>query len=53
MAAATAGTLDGRGVALLAAPGVEQVEQTGPWQAMVDAGTVPPLLSLKSGEVQA
>ncbi len=40
-------------MAFLAAPGVEQVELTGPWQAVVDAGAVPSLLSLEAGEVQA
>ncbi len=42
-----AGALDGRRVAFLAAPGVEQVELTGPWQAVVDAGGAPFLLSLR------
>lgn len=32
---------------------MEQVELTGPWQAVVDAGAVPSLLSLEPGEVQA
>lgn len=48
-----AGALDGRRVAFLAAPGAEQVELTGPWQALVDAGAVPSRLSLEAGEVQA
>ncbi len=33
-------------------PGLEQVELTGPWQAVVDAGGAPFLLSLKAGDVQ-
>ncbi|WP_326655525.1 MULTISPECIES: type 1 glutamine amidotransferase domain-containing protein [unclassified Streptomyces] len=41
-------------VAFLMAPeGVEQVELTDPWQAVVDAGGEPELISTKSGRVQA
>lgn len=41
-------------VAFLMAPeGVEQVELTEPWQAVVDAGGEPELISAKSGRVQA
>ncbi|MFI6034364.1 type 1 glutamine amidotransferase domain-containing protein [Streptomyces sp. NPDC051315] len=41
-------------IAFLTAPeGVEQVELTDPWQAAVDAGHEPVLVSTKPGEVQA
>ncbi|MEU6537019.1 type 1 glutamine amidotransferase domain-containing protein [Streptomyces sp. NPDC047000] len=41
-------------IAFLTAPeGVEQVELTDPWQAALDAGHEPVLVSTKSGEVQA
>ena len=41
-------------IAFLAAPeGVEQVELTDPWQAVLDAGHEPVLVSTRSGEVQA
>lgn len=41
-------------IAFLAAPeGVEQVELTDPWRAVLDAGHEPVLISTKSGEVQA
>jgi protease I len=41
-------------IAFLTAPeGVEQIELTDPWQAAVDAGHEPVLVSTKSGEVQA
>ena len=40
-------------IAFLTAPeGVEEVELTKPWQAMVDAGHTAELLSLDEGEVQ-
>jgi protease I len=40
-------------IAFLTAPeGVEEVELTGPWKAMVDAGHTAELLSLDEGEVQ-
>ncbi|MEU2280476.1 type 1 glutamine amidotransferase domain-containing protein [Streptomyces sp. NPDC013178] len=41
-------------IAFLTAPeGVEQIELTDPWQAAVDAGHEPVLVSTKSGEIQA
>ncbi|MFI7293036.1 MULTISPECIES: type 1 glutamine amidotransferase domain-containing protein [unclassified Streptomyces] len=41
-------------IAFLTAPeGVEQVELTEPWQAAVDAGHEPVLVSTESGEIQA
>ena len=41
-------------VAFLVAPeGIEQVELTEPWQAVVDAGGEPVLVSTEAGEVQA
>ncbi|MGI3197724.1 type 1 glutamine amidotransferase domain-containing protein [Streptomyces sp. GLT-R25] len=38
---------------LTATEGVEQIELTDPWQAAVDAGHEPVLVSTKPGEVQA
>jgi protease I len=38
---------------LVAAEGVEQVELTGPWQAVEEAGATPRLLSPETGQVQA
>ncbi len=38
---------------LVAAEGIEQIELTGPWQAVTDAGGIPQLISPSSGEVQA
>ncbi|WP_206503553.1 type 1 glutamine amidotransferase domain-containing protein [Streptomyces chrestomyceticus] len=41
-------------VAFLVAPeGIEQVELTEPWQAVIDAGGTPKLVSTASGRVQA
>ncbi|MDR6976343.1 protease I [Streptomyces sp. 3330] len=41
-------------IAFLTAPeGVEQVELTDPWQAAVDAGHEPVLVSTEAGEIQA
>lgn len=41
-------------IAFLTAPeGVEQVELTEPWQAAVDAGHEPVLVSTESGRVRA
>ncbi|CAL9366851.1 Protein_nucleic acid deglycase 2 [Streptomyces sp. enrichment culture] len=41
-------------IAFLVAPeGVEQVELTDPWQAAVDAGHEPVLVSTEAGEIQA
>ena len=49
-----AGKLDGKRIAFLVAPeGVEQVELTEPWKAVVDAGGRPELVSTEDGEVQA
>ena len=46
--------LSGKTIAfLVAAEGIEQVELTSPWQAVVDAGGTPHLLSPEAGEVQA
>ena len=46
--------LTGKTVAfLVAAEGIEQVELTSPWQAVLDAGGTPHLLSPEAGEVQA
>lgn len=38
---------------LLAPEGVEQVELTEPWQAVLDSGDVPHLVSTHSGQIQA
>jgi protease I len=48
-----AGELKGRRIAFLAAEGVEQVELTEPWEAVVQAGGHPELISLEEGDVQA
>jgi protease I len=49
-----AGELNGREVAFLVAnEGVEQVELTEPWRAVVDAGGRPVLVAPESGETQA
>lgn len=41
-------------IAFLVAPeGIEEVELTGPWQAVTDAGLTPVLLSTEAGQVQA
>lgn len=49
-----AGQLDGKRVAFaIANEGVEQVELTGPWDAVVVAGGHPVLVSIKPGKVQA
>ena len=46
--------LQGKTVAfLVAAEGIEQVELTGPWEAVERAGGTPRLLSPDTGEVQA
>jgi protease I len=47
-----ADALKGRKIAVLAANGVEQVELTQPWEALVKAGAEPQLVSLESGEIQ-
>jgi deglycase len=50
----TSTQLQGRTVAfLVASEGIEQVELTGPWQAVEQAGGTPRLLSPESGSVQA
>jgi protease I len=46
-------TLQNRTIAVLAADGVEQVELTEPWKALLEAGATPQLVSLKAGEIQA
>ena len=38
---------------LVAAEGIEQVELTAPWQAVIDAGGTPQLVSPEAGTVQA
>ncbi|RAN76741.1 protease [Bacillus sp. SRB_336] len=46
--------LDGKTIAFLAAPsGVEQIELTAPWEAVVAAGGTPVLVSTAPGELQA
>ncbi|MFI6079780.1 type 1 glutamine amidotransferase domain-containing protein [Streptomyces sp. NPDC051217] len=42
-----------RAAFLMAAEGIEQVELTEPWQAVLDAGGEPVLISTKPGTVQA
>ena len=46
-------TLRDRSIAVLATDGVEQVELTTPWEALVRAGAKPQLVSLSDGEIQA
>ncbi len=47
-------SLQGQTIAFLTAnEGVEQIELTGPWQAVKDAGGTPRLLAPKAGSVQA
>jgi protease I len=49
-----AGELNGKRIAFLAAnEGVEQVELTGPWEAVEQAGAQPELVSIEPGQVQA
>ncbi|MCW2741533.1 MAG: intracellular protease, PfpI family [Blastococcus sp.] len=48
-----AGELDGMKVAVLATDGVEQVELDRPWQALLDAGAEPELVSLDGGTITA
>jgi protease I len=45
------GTLDGRTIAILATDGFEQVELTGPREAVEEAGATTELLSLQEGEI--
>jgi protease I len=47
-----ADVLKGRKIAFLATDMVEQVELTGPWEALKDAGAVLELVSIKDGEIQ-
>jgi len=50
----TAGSASGQKVAFLMAPeGIEQVELTGPWEAVEQAGATPVLISTAEGTVQA
>lgn len=48
----TAQPLDGMRIAFIATDGVEAVELSEPWAALVEAGAVPTLLSLDSGTIQ-
>ena len=45
-------SLSGRTIAFLATDGVEQIELTGPWRAVEEAGGRAELLALKPGEIQ-
>ena len=45
--------LTGKTVAFLATNGVEQVELTSPWEAVIAAGATPVLVSPKSGTITA
>jgi len=46
--------IQGKTIAFLVAPeGIEQVELTGPWQAVRQAGGTPRLISTQTGQVQA
>jgi protease I len=45
--------LNGRRVAILATDGVEEVEYTGPRQAVEEAGATAELVSLEPGQIQA
>jgi protease I len=47
-----AGKLDGKKIAFVATDGVEQVELTEPWQAVLDEDGTPELISIKDGEIQ-
>jgi protease I len=44
--------LKGRKIAFLATDMVEQVELTGPWEALTDAGAELELVSIEDGEIQ-
>lgn len=48
-----ANELQGQTIAFLATDGVEQVELTEPWNAVIQAGGEPKLISIKSGRIQA
>ena len=45
-------SISGKKVAFLATDGVEQVELDRPWEAVVEAGGTPELVSLRPGEIQ-
>ena len=48
------GSLQGKKVAFVVAnEGIEQIELTGPWKAVIDAGAEAKLIATKSGTVQA
>src|ERR671922_2943911 len=47
-----ANDLRGKRIAFRATDGVEQVELTGPWEAVEKAGGEPELVSIKKGEIQ-
>jgi deglycase len=47
-----AAELKGKKIAFLATDMVEQVELTGPWEALQDAGAKLELVSIKEGEIQ-
>jgi protease I len=50
----TTNTSEQRKVAFLVAPeGIEQVELTGPWEAVEQSGATPVLISTQDGQVQA
>jgi len=51
--AETTAPLTGMKVAFLATDGVEQVELTSPWEAVLAAGGTPVLVSLEEGEITA
>ena len=44
--------LKGKRIAFLATDMVEQVELTGPWEALTEAGAELDLVSIKDGEIQ-
>jgi protease I len=48
-----AGKLDGKRIAILATDGVEQVELTGPRDAVTQEGARTEIISLQDGEIQA
>ncbi len=47
-----AGKLDGKRVAILVTDGFEQVEMTKPREALIEAGAVTKIVSIKSGQIQ-
>ena len=48
-----ANELQGKKIAFIATEGVEEVELTGPWQAVEEAGGQPELISMKNEEFNA